>query len=636
MCKFEIAAKRLIHFDYTVNVPVYQRPYCWGEEEIERLLEDFLENQKDPGYFIGNIIAVDNGGIYDLIDGQQRFTTLWILCLYLAHQNQHNGQYRNLLQFCGIGYKPRLSFSIRKHTNLYLEELLRSHEQMVEGKRFWEIDHLLSEKSGDKKLKPELEQNRNIAAAFSIIENWIKDRKQNISIEFLLEKVSFQFLTAPAGSDENKLFIQINTNGTQLQHYDILKSELINAILPGHRIEFAKIWDKMTLLYYSKAESKYNEDHASQTALKDIIQDVMTSSCETVDENEEDEKQDVTQDYHYEYMTDFNTLLIHTLYIFQKKYGSQYRIEGPEIFDKEQLLKVFGNFRKMISDDNQEDIRHQIAADFIIVLREVKNKMDRHIIFKDLEDNGFELLDVSVKESEEEHQYSVRKKESEQLQRMLYHSNWDKKHFWLGLYIDFLLNNENEDDDLKRLEIIDNALSGSVNAFKIYASYFNENVSLECGRKDFKKAEDFKFEKIQRYWFYKLEYLLWKNNRVKYPNYKITSRSSVEHVLPQSKHDDFDEKEIDIHTFGNLTLLSVSENSSFSDDHLNDKLKYLNGMKNPPLKLKKLFEKLEENDLIKDFNFQKDTVSYDFSGLKETLREHETEMLGLLESHYTE
>ncbi|HCA07791.1 DUF262 domain-containing HNH endonuclease family protein [Chryseobacterium sp.] len=636
MYKFEIAPKRLINFDYTVNVPVYQRPYCWGDEEIERLLEDFLENQKNPGYFIGNIIAVDNGGIYDLIDGQQRFTTLWILCLYLAHQNKQNGQYRDLLQFCGIGYKPRLSFSIRKHTNLYLEELLRSHEQMEKGKRFWETDHLLSEKSGNKKLKPELEQNRNIAAAFSIIENWIKDRKQNISIEFLLEKVSFQFLTAPAGSDENKLFIQINTNGTQLQHYDILKSELINAILPENRLEYAKIWDKMTLQYHSKAESKYNEDHASQTPLKDIIQHVMTSGCETADENEEDEKQKETQDYHYEYIADFNTLLIHTLYIFQKKYGSQYSIGAPSVFDKEQLLSVFSGFREEISDKNKEDRRHKIAADFIIVLKKVKEIMDGHIIFKDLEDNGFELLNISAKESEEEHQYSVKKKDSEQLQRMLYHSNWDKKHFWLGLYIDFLLNNENGDDDLKRLEIIDNALSGSVNAFKIYASYFNENTSLECGIKDFKKAEDFKFGEIQRYWFYKLEYLLWKNNRVKYPNYKITSRSSVEHVLPQSKCKNFKDKEIDIHQFGNLTLLSVSENSSFSDDHLNDKLKYLNGMKNPPLKLKKLFEKLEEKGLIEDFNFEKDTKPYDFSGLKETLREHETEMLGLLEHHYIE
>ncbi|PIF46625.1 uncharacterized protein DUF1524 [Chryseobacterium sp. 52] len=636
MCKFEIAPKRLINFDYTVNVPVYQRPYCWGEEEIERLLEDFLENQKNPGYFIGNIITVDNGGVYDLIDGQQRFTTLWVLCLYLAHQNKQNDQYRNLLQFCSIGHHPRLRFSIRKHTNLYMEELLRSHEQMEEGERFWEINHLLSANSENKKLKPELEQNRNIAAAFSIIENWIKDRKQNISIEFLLEKVSFQFLTAPAGSDENKLFIQINTNGTQLQHYDILKSELINAILPENRLEYAKIWDKMTLQYHSKAESKYNEDHASQTALKDIIQDITTGSCETVDENEEDEKQKQTQDYHYEYITDFNTLLIHTLYIFQKKHDNQYSIGTPGVFDKEQLLSVFSNFREMISDKNKEDIRHKIAADFIIVLKKVKEVMDRHIIFKDLEDNGFELLNISAKESEVEHQYSVKKKESEQLQRMLYHSNWDKKHFWLGLYIDFLLNNENEDDDLKHLEVIDNALSGSVSAFKVYESYFNENTSMECGQKDFNKVEDFKFGEIQRYWFYKLEYLLWKNNQLKYPNYKITSRSSVEHVLPQSKDEDFKNKEIDIHQFGNLTLLSVSENSSFSNDSLNDKFKYLNGMKNPPLKLKKLFEKLEENGLIEDFNFEKDTVPYDFSGLKEALREHETEMLSLLENHYAE
>ena len=68
------------------NVPIYQRLYVWGEDQVLTLLND-LVNAYERGedlFFLGGTLLVEQesgrGRHFDLIDGQQRFTTLWMLC----------------------------------------------------------------------------------------------------------------------------------------------------------------------------------------------------------------------------------------------------------------------------------------------------------------------------------------------------------------------------------------------------------------------------------------------------------------------------------------------------------------------------------------------------------------------------
>ncbi len=69
-------------------VPDYQREYVWGAEEVEQLLTDIYgeisgsDPVKAPEYFIGSIVVCPSaGGVLELIDGQQRMTTLFLtLC----------------------------------------------------------------------------------------------------------------------------------------------------------------------------------------------------------------------------------------------------------------------------------------------------------------------------------------------------------------------------------------------------------------------------------------------------------------------------------------------------------------------------------------------------------------------------
>ena len=65
------------------QIPRYQRPYTWTKKHWEELFDDILENE--PGYFLGSIICINQSDDtmavqqLELIDGQQRMTTLSIL-----------------------------------------------------------------------------------------------------------------------------------------------------------------------------------------------------------------------------------------------------------------------------------------------------------------------------------------------------------------------------------------------------------------------------------------------------------------------------------------------------------------------------------------------------------------------------
>ncbi len=75
------------------SVPDFQREYVWEQEHVEKLLEDVLDEFYDedsrqlqgPEYFLGSVVTCrDDDGIFQLIDGQQRMTTIYLV-LCAAH-----------------------------------------------------------------------------------------------------------------------------------------------------------------------------------------------------------------------------------------------------------------------------------------------------------------------------------------------------------------------------------------------------------------------------------------------------------------------------------------------------------------------------------------------------------------------
>ena len=67
-------------------IPSYQRGYRWGENEVIRLLDDVYTNGK-KNYCLQPIVVRKKGDAYELVDGQQRFTTLYLIYKYMHDAN---------------------------------------------------------------------------------------------------------------------------------------------------------------------------------------------------------------------------------------------------------------------------------------------------------------------------------------------------------------------------------------------------------------------------------------------------------------------------------------------------------------------------------------------------------------------
>ncbi|MBF1377331.1 MAG: DUF262 domain-containing protein, partial [Porphyromonadaceae bacterium] len=198
-------------------IPRYQRAYAWEDKEIVQLIDDINDSVGD--YYIGSLVVAKVKGReerYEVVDGQQRLTTLYLLLNYLVSHNGLEGE---------VG--KTLSFDCRPNSNYTLE-----HVQ----------DLLSDEKSliGD---EDRLEQS---------ILNGIKAIDQKfmlgaIDVDAFVERLKMVILyriEVPEHTDLNRYFEIMNTRGEQLEQHDILKARLMNYLDDAcEREAFARIWE---------------------------------------------------------------------------------------------------------------------------------------------------------------------------------------------------------------------------------------------------------------------------------------------------------------------------------------------------------------------------------------------------------
>lgn len=111
--------------NYMFSIPSYQRPYVWPDEDVLKLINDINNARiaKDDNYFIGTVLTskqTDNGiNVYELIDGQQRTTTLMLIALAFKKV----GVLSPLADVSTFDKQPRLQFSIRDQVQQLLGSL---------------------------------------------------------------------------------------------------------------------------------------------------------------------------------------------------------------------------------------------------------------------------------------------------------------------------------------------------------------------------------------------------------------------------------------------------------------------------------------------------------------------------------
>jgi uncharacterized protein with ParB-like and HNH nuclease domain len=85
--------------NYQLAIPEYQRPYVWTEREINKLLFQFSEHKNridnKPNFYLGSIVLHYDGEKYNIIDGQQRITTMQILSIVNNVNSKYNITYNH-------------------------------------------------------------------------------------------------------------------------------------------------------------------------------------------------------------------------------------------------------------------------------------------------------------------------------------------------------------------------------------------------------------------------------------------------------------------------------------------------------------------------------------------------------------
>lgn len=595
------------------NIPRYQRLYVWEDEQVETLFNDLhtaCSVNKDM-YYIGGVILVKNkwnNELFDLVDGQQRFTTLWLMAYELGDL---------LLDFRNKGKEQRIQFAIRPKVEKYFLELSSGQDFSTELNR--EFEDLVRIDLARRRLK-------------ELIQSKIKNESEKeLFANFIAKKLKFVITTVPQKTDLNKLFETLNNRGEQLSQDEILKARILAGIQSRPaRWKYTGIWNacndtrnylERALSYEigssrsvadsynqwsntfdsKKIRSLFDKSNNLQTDLLSLekilskrkVEDIAQSDDEILTElhphTTDDELQKVRS------ILTFPQLLLHTLRIFRYERD----LNDIQRINEKELLKIFDEYflpkKPPISQEEIDDFEKD-CKEFVELLFKIREVFDKYIIkWVELEQNNEELMIKKVRKQNQKKggwAYYLRREITEQfnglthLQGLLYHSQQNTTQYWLTPYLYWLLDHPSFEDAYDWLKKLDNVLFCT-----------NRDEELLTDR-TWECMEDYPQHPIDysilheelgtgfpHYWFYKIDFILWHEKdelrKPQWNSYKVTAKNSIEHIGPQNPRDKRDKvciKQLD--KMGNLVLVTRSINSEYGDQPYKVKRARFNDKKN--------------------------------------------------------
>lgn len=610
-------------------IPLYQRGYAWEEKQIRQLIEDIDDiEDNESNYYIGSLIVYKRDNAYEVIDGQQRLTSLFILLNWLKLNNEMAKELEiNLMN---------LSFECRKKSTSTLEEI----QTLVVNENYKKNDENLYENSILNGIK---EFN-------TILKTQNKDQVWFESFLKKLSKVVLYRIEVPENTDLNRYFEIMNTRGEQLEQHDILKANLMGCIKEKKEQEiFAIIWDACADMtgyvqmhfrnkninfrneifgdnwenlpsnswdYYLKSydiinrapkqEGKQNpevhkvigENKYTEFSIKEIIEN---KSFEVA--NEDGYLDDDTK-VRFESIIDFPYFLLHTLKVYVgSNENKDYQEQHQKQLDDKKLTNAFKKFTPKNNDEKEN-----FAKKFVLCLLRTRFLFDKFILKREFtnNDNDGDWSIKTLHQSGKRPYYSNTKFEQDNdnyekintlnvmIQSALRVSYTSPKVMhWLTEML-FKLNEiyseqESNAEEIKHLH----EFSEKIAQKAVNENYLRNNKNYYMGVNTPHIVLNY------------LDYLLWKNplkdtNEIDYANFKFEFRNSVEHWYPRNPSEGsikkWDDKINDpnnasvelnkIDMLGNLCLVQGNINSRFSNMAPEAKKKsYPNMIKQGSLKL---------------------------------------------------
>jgi len=230
----------------TYEIPIYQRNYAWEEEQVKALITDVTDaytKNPDSYYYIGTLVSYNKGDqIFEIIDGQQRLTTIRLILGVLISEGHLKGEITN-----------KLTYRARKKSDYTLKGIPSKSDINTEKQKSSDSREpcrsSIFQKYDDKKLI-----DFGILNGFKFAENNIRnlDILENDFVNYFLHKVHIIHYKVPRDIDLNHYFEVMNSRGEQLEKHEIVKAQLINKIgdikdsddlKKKNRILLTKIWE---------------------------------------------------------------------------------------------------------------------------------------------------------------------------------------------------------------------------------------------------------------------------------------------------------------------------------------------------------------------------------------------------------
>ncbi|GAA7408819.1 DUF262 domain-containing protein [Helicobacter pylori] len=240
--------------DAYYQIPIYQRPYQWGKEQCEELLNDLFENYKDYGeddYFCGSLVLIqsDEGNkTYDIVDGQQRLSTFILLAKVLAtlYSERLTEKSKGYLQ---ESWSDRHEDGEKKKRKRLDFDLVGSSakKDFQEALNFFD-DLYASKGENSKSNAPSKGKNSYLKNAICL-KNYLEQKEIadiNDFIKWLYLKVNFITIICSDTDMALRIFNVLNARGLPLHATDIFKGELLKKLTEEkEQEELATRWENL-------------------------------------------------------------------------------------------------------------------------------------------------------------------------------------------------------------------------------------------------------------------------------------------------------------------------------------------------------------------------------------------------------
>lgn len=234
------------------TIPSYQRDYVWEDDQVNDFLKDMCSNcEEHPNdeYFFGSYIKQQKDEGFDLLDGQQRITTLFLFFAFLRDYSGTSNDMRDDLQSLiyqkenkvrGIPAKTRLDYQIRGDVDIFISKYIVPLKSIESNWEEFETKRTASS------CNVTIRHICNTLCCFR--QYFLNNDGVDIEklIQFVNKNVVMIYVSADSLEDSFRLFSVMNDRGLKLSSSDILKSSNLEHVGSEKNVDYyARKWEEL-------------------------------------------------------------------------------------------------------------------------------------------------------------------------------------------------------------------------------------------------------------------------------------------------------------------------------------------------------------------------------------------------------